>query len=435
MKKALLLVLAAALLCSCSSLVELGDVDHYAITGDFTFAYEQYQRQEKDIRNSQGDLVCSLDLGMLAYASGAYAEAARSLETASRLIDSLYTISISQSLGTYLFNDNVRLYQGEDFESVYANVFSALSYLKLREPEDALVEIRASIEKQSLLKSRYLEEVQRLDQLSLSKGYSFYTNPQSSRFSSSALSYYLGMVIARAQKDYSTFEYCQGAVDKAYSSQVLLYPNKPAFLAQEAFSYAKGQARLNAVAFTGLAPEKIEVKEAMDLPGGWFGIIAYPELQRRPDMIASVVVSLDNGISFRLERLESLTDIALDTFSYKRETYITKTILRTLGRDVAANVFLGLSNDDDLREAGLGGLLYMVGSLFKLGGLVSEQADVRSSHYFPSTAWAGGITLNEGSYTARISFYSAVGTLIDTRVEKLEVKAGNVNLIQALSYL
>ncbi|MDD4012451.1 MAG: hypothetical protein PHI83_09920, partial [Sphaerochaetaceae bacterium] len=211
MKKALLLALTAAMLCSCSSLVELGDVDHYAAIGDFTYAYEQYQRQEKEIRSSQGDLVCCLDLGMLAYASGAYAEAAGSLETASRLIDSLYTISISQSLGTYLFNDNVRLYQGEDFESVYSNIFSALSYLKLEEPEDALVEIRASIEKQSLLKSRYLEEVQRLDQLSLSRGYSFYTHPQSSRFSSSALSYYLGMVIARAQKDYSTFEYCQGA--------------------------------------------------------------------------------------------------------------------------------------------------------------------------------------------------------------------------------
>lgn len=43
--------------------------------------------------------------------------------------------------------------------------------------------------------------------------------------------------------------------------------------------------------------------------------------------------------------------------------------------------------------------------------------------------------MDEGSYTARISFYSAVGTLMDTRVEKLEVRAGNVNLIQALSYL
>ena len=54
------------------------------------------------------------------------------------------TDSLSEELGTWVFNDTARTYRGEGFERVYLHAGLALAYLALGYEEDSRVEIRRS---------------------------------------------------------------------------------------------------------------------------------------------------------------------------------------------------------------------------------------------------------------------------------------------------
>ena len=69
----------------------------------------------------------------------------------------------------------------------------------------------------------------------------------------------------------------------------------------------------------------------------------------------------------------------------------------------------------------------------KLFNYASESADVRSSHFLPSTAWVGAVNLTPGEYTLKVAFQDLGGRTIYTQIiPKAKVEISGTNLIEAI---
>lgn len=144
----LTLLLVVFLSFSCSTFIALDRVTNSYKDGNFDHSYQLLLSLEREYLKRQGPLVYNLDLGIMAHYNSLYKESNGYLDRAEQLIKELYTQSISANLASYLVNDNTRAYQGEDYEDLYLNIFKALNYIKLKDGEAALVELRRLEEKE-----------------------------------------------------------------------------------------------------------------------------------------------------------------------------------------------------------------------------------------------------------------------------------------------
>ena len=102
--------------------VQAGSYDHALTVLD-----KEKGTARKTIYSSKNEILLYLDRGMIKHYAGMYDESSRDLEMAEQLIEEAFTKSISQEIGSYLLNDNVKDYSGEDYEDLYINVFNSLN--------------------------------------------------------------------------------------------------------------------------------------------------------------------------------------------------------------------------------------------------------------------------------------------------------------------
>ena len=430
---ALTLVLACLLLCSCTSVIDLSNVTSDYRSGHFDGAREMYESQKSSIISTQGEIVYNLDYGMLSMMSGDLKASNLCLDAAETAIADGYTKSITQNIGSYLMNDNAIEYAGEDYEDIYINIFKALNYYSLGSAEDAMVELRRSAEKQSRLQSRYDQQYSQVKDYVDSNDYSVSVQHFDYDFSTSALSSYLMMTMSRSMKDYNTFEVARKQVTQAFATQSSLYDfSLPSFLSSETYDMDSGTARLNIIAFSGLAPIKEQREEYVDMPNGDIGKLAYPVLVSRGSSVRSVKISVDGKNPVPLELIENLDSIVRDTFQPKQQLAISKTILRSYLKNAATQVYDNVAKDKDTNET-LSMIFQILGSITRLTNVISEQADVRCSHFLPSKAWATGITLKPGKHAVSMMFCDSLGRILGQSDFEVEVREGETNLIESVS--
>lgn len=99
-------------------------------------------------------LLYLLELGMVNHASGKYAEAIEKFKEAEKLAVLNDYTSISQEVGSVLFNDSTKEYKGEDFEKILINVYMAIDYTLLGKWDSALVECRRVNQKLDVMISK-----------------------------------------------------------------------------------------------------------------------------------------------------------------------------------------------------------------------------------------------------------------------------------------
>ncbi len=419
------------LLGSCSSVIDISNTEKLYRQGNFSAAYASLLSKRDAIIRRQGSLIMDLDAGLLSRLSGEYELSNAQLTSSEKKIQQAYTESISANLASFIVNDNTRDYQGEAYEDIYINVFKALNYMHLGKEESALVELNRSIEKQTFLKQKYETQKKKVTSYANDKGVeNVDLDTYSIAFSSSALANYLSMVVARGIGDDNLFRYSLYQVERSFLTQPMLYPFAvPSSLAEEEEPIPEDQGRLNLVAFNGLAPQKHEAVDAVYISRNNFAKIAYPVLIAKPSPIQRVVVSLDDGRSFQLEKLESISSIAIETFkassSLARMKAVTRSTLKALGIAIYDEV-TSQNNEKTVGEEVLGWLM-------KLANYASESADVRSSHFLPSTAWVGAANLDPGEYTLHVAFQDGGGRTIYTQtITKVEVKPSRANLAEAI---
>ncbi|MDY0290623.1 MAG: hypothetical protein RBR15_17515 [Sphaerochaeta sp.] len=418
------------LLGGCSSVIDISSTEKLYMQGNFSGAYASLLSKREAIIQKQGSLIMDMDAGLLSRLAGQFKLSNEQLSSSERKILQAYTESVSANIASFIVNDNTREYQGEAYEDIYINVFKALNYLHLGQAESALVELNRSIEKQTFLKQKYETQKKKVTTYATSQGIKDVDmETYSIAFSSSALANYLSMVVARGIGDDNLFRYSLNQVERSFQTQPTLYPFAiPSSLEVEAQPIPEDKGRLNLVAFNSLAPQKIEAVDAIYVSRNNYAKIAFPVMVERVSPIQRVVVTLDDGTRFQLEKLESISSIAVETFkassSLSRLKAVTRSTLKALGIAIYDEV-TRKDNEQTVGEE-------LLGWLMKLANYASESADVRSSHFLPATAWVGAANLAPGEYSLRVAFQDGGGRTIYTQtIPKVEVRLSQANLAEA----
>jgi hypothetical protein len=424
------LALAAALLASCAT-GSFHRVDRALDAGRYGESVDVLEDERSSLYGS-GDLILYyLDKGMLGHYAGRYAESSQLLEAGERAIEEAYTKSVVQELGTYLVNDTLRDYAGEDYEDIYINTFNALNYYHRGDMEGALVEIRRMNNKVRYLADKYGVARSALQQKALEESLSIPANPQApSAFNDSALARYLGMLFYRGSGRLDDARIDGEYLRLAFANAPLLYPQPlPSSLDQE-LRIPAGQARFNVLAFAGLSPVKEAVAVRLPLGSGRYVKISLPQLRYRPSSVARIELILDDGRRFDLELLEDIQAIAGETYKAREGLIYLKTIIRASLKSAGSVVFDAMAD----RTEGGASLIY---SLLSLGSQIfveaSEQADLRISRYFPARAYVGGISLEPGRYSCEVVYYNAAGRVVASfPYEDILVQENQLNLLEVV---
>ena len=400
-----------------------------------------------------------LDRGILEHYAGKYAESARDLEEAERLIQEAYTRSLGEDIAAYFGNDNARSYAGEDYEDIYTNVFNALNFYHQGDLGAAGVEVRQISEKLAFLEDKYgparnskikPELVSAFVANALGTacavaglegflvdipGEILKPDPPALPFKDSALARYLSAVFYRGGGKADDARIDLHAVSAIHRASPHIYRHA-ADVAGE-YSVPPGKARLNFIAFSGLSPVKAEKIEDLDLKFfptisalrtfdneklrlTW-GNLALPVLEERPSTVTSVSVSV-NGENLELGLLEDFGAVIRETFNVKYPSIRARAYIRALIKYMSVEIAAQTAIEKGLSEM----LIIPSTAALKKSVDIAERADIRSSRYFPGKAFAGGINLEPGLYSVTFTFSGGEKTS-----KEMIVEPGRVNLIEA----
>ncbi|MCL2092572.1 MAG: hypothetical protein FWH12_00090 [Treponema sp.] len=424
----LVLILSSGLLGCAGSPDVFAPVDAEVRSGSFIRALVNFE-EPRLLRNAyppRNQILFHLDRGMLHHYAGQYGESFQDLHRAEQLIEEAFTRSITADIGTFIVNDNVQDYSGEDYEDLYINVFNALNFYHLNDLEGALVEIRRMNAKSNYLADKYEAPKRRVLNAHQEIDPSQFPM-EASRFSNSALARYLGVLFYRGTGRFDSARIDLMELRRAYDlAPDVYYHPLPSSLAGE-LSIPSGMGRLNVIAFTGLAPikkeENILIPLLLPFPHNLVRI-TFPVMESRPAAVQLVEVVLDTGERFALELLEDMGAVAEDTFKSRHGLIILKAAARSIVKNTAGAVSSAVVSDN----VGAGAGLLM--SLFtKIATEASEQADVRISRFFPRYALVGAQNLVPGEYTVTVNFHSG-GRIVESQRQEIRIREQGLNLLQ-----
>jgi hypothetical protein len=437
--RAITVILSALLLWGCASTVELGGVERPLMAGRFEEAATALDEHGAQVQHAQGELVLTLDQGMVRHYARDFESSNKSLTEAERLISDAFTKSITEDVGSYIVNDNVKTYPGEDFEDIYSNVFKSLNYQALGKTEDAMVEIRRATEKQQVLRNKYEKLFAKTSRSARDNDVAAISQNDvvSIEFSHSALADYLGMLYCRQLGAEADKGYFYRQVSSAFASQPKLYPFPVPKSLDTELAVPTGMARINILAFSGLEPEKKEESTYLPISNTPAMKIALPVMMRRGTLVSRVDVTIGDE-HFSLEPIEDLSAVAINTFELRAQDIANKTIVRATMKALGTSIVDGVAhhaakNSSDADKPGMEFLADMLTLFSNVFSVASERADLRMSHFFPSIARVGGVNVSPGTYDVTVQFKDSSGFVVGRVVFKdYVVRSGKLNLCEAV---
>ncbi|GHV96267.1 hypothetical protein AGMMS50293_25870 [Spirochaetia bacterium] len=427
------LSLVLLLVLSCASTGSFTKLDSAVERTHYAESIELLEEKKYSLYSAEKDSVLYfLDKGMLSHYAGQYEESSALLESGERAIETAFTKSVSRDIGSYLLNDNMLEYPGEDYEDIYINTFNALNYYHRGEIEDALVEIRRMNNKLAYLATKYDLLVSELQQKALEEKLTqIPANPNApAKFTDSALARYLGMLFYRADGLYDDARIDNEWLRLAFANAPQVYKHSPPSSIANELNIPKGKARFNIIAFSGLSPVKRSMEMRIPLPGSRWVKIALPELEHRRSEVTRIEAAFDHGESFNLELLEDLNAVAGETFKTRKNIIYLKSIIRATVKGLSSSVL-----DSAAKEAGgeTGAILGLLSFITQIFAETSEQADLRISRYFPARAYVGGINLEPGVYSFTIKYYGGNNREITSlRYTDMPIAENVLNLAEAV---
>ena len=430
----LVLILGLGLLAGCSSMqtqkAQFREVDRRASIGDFRGAAQELEASKAEYYAEKDRVLFYLDLGMLCHLGRDYPRSNDMLTKAEEAIDELYTTSISKGALSLLLNDNALDYDGKDYEDVYLNVFKAVNYLSLNQFDGAFVEVRRINNKLAVLEDKYAKVVQQYDNSEQGRGMFKSVHCQ---FNNSALSRYLSMLMYRAEGEMDGARVDFKKISDAWRTQGQVY-NFPMPDLSSSMRVTPGQARISVIAFIGRSPELFQrvltvhtFQNAIavytsdgkrdehlglipwpNMTSGFHFKFALPYLQKKGTRVRRAEIEIDGKPAWPLSLIESMENTAEDTYQMKQTITYIKTIIRTVIKGVAnekANVEL-----DKKTGGGLWGELTRAVTSAAVDA--TENADLRLSRYFPSSALVGDVEVPPGVHSVAVRFFDANGGLV-----------------------
>jgi len=435
-------------LLSCSGNPEAyKDIDDAVVySNDFDKGLEEIRKGQEGyppVYPARNAISLFLDRGLLEHYAGYYRASSLDLQEAERLIEEAYTRSISESVASYIANDNTKTYPGEDYEDIYINVFNALNYYSRGDLEGAMVEIRKitiSSGKLDMLSRKYENarpEIQDwvMDQL---RNFGIFYYPefppgQAVNFSNSALARYLSLLfyLGDGKDDDARIEFEQ--LRAAYSDNPNIYKTPFPVSAADAMNVPPGKARLNIISFIGLSP----VKEEGIFPNAFpflrnsylrSAVFKLPKFAERKSGISRIEVVVSGGGNFSLELLEDMGAVIKETYNARFSNLFFKTYIRTMLKYAAADASAVRAAE---RRSSSAAMLSAI--IAKSAIDASESADIRMSRYLPDKAYIGGFNLAPGTYTVTVNYLSGRRIIASDEHRNVMVRPGVLNLIESVS--
>jgi len=412
------------LVLSCAS-ATFNEVDSGARQGYYQNALDKVEKDNGKLYPRNSRLLYYLDAGMLSHYAGEYGKSLELLQEAERAIEEAYTKSVTQAIGSGLVNDNTKDYAGEDFEDIYINVFNALNYYFKGQPESAVVEIRKMNEKLAYLETKYWELDKELAEQAEKDG----VDPATliSKFANSALGRYFGILFHRAGGNENGMEVEYRLLLAAFQNAPKIYSFPVPSTTEGELNIPAGKARLNIIGFSGVSPIKKEAVTRTRIDDASYIKIALPKLETRPSLITRIEAVLSNGEKINLEPVENIDAVYEETFKRTFNGIYKKTVIRSATKAVSG---VAISNAVYKAEGAAGLALALAGLTAQAAADAGEKADIRTSRFFPSKAWVTGVTLDPGTYTITVIFYSGGAALKQDEYE-LEIKTNVLNLVES----
>ena len=134
--------------------------------------------------------------------------------------------------------------------------------------------------------------------------------------------------------------------------------------------------------------------------------------------------------SVLMEPLESINNIALDTFAQHQTLIYLRAMIRSITKAVSTAVWGGLA--DNTSDMGLG-LLFSVAQLAStVATEATERADVRCTRFFPALAWVAGVWLDPGNYRVVIEYKNSSGKVVSQEEQTVSLRSNGLNLVESL---
>lgn len=416
---------------SCTTSVDFHSVFVQDVkNGNYELVYSTLEESSKDFYSKHDDVLQMLDLGLLAHYSEFPEVAINYLNQAEKLIEENYSKSITQNISSYILNDNVIDYAGEEYEDIYVNLFKCLTFISIEDYEKAFVEIRRFNNKLKSLSVKYQNQIYKIKEEANFNDDSYNEENYKIQFYDSVFARYLSMLLYLYEGDIDSAKIDYNFLVSAFNTQKQLYNFSFPKQIEENFYTQKNNVRLNVIAFSGMAPRKKEES----ISNVYYGYkVAFPVMYNMTSEVASIKLIAINQSTKEIykkdfEKIECISNIAVDTFKQRQNLIYTKSIARSLIKVTTTAVLGNLKEKND--NESIFNLLYYSSMI---ANQLTEVADIRTSKYFPSSVYASGIDLPEGNYDIIIDYFSSNGTQIFRKVfNDYDVSKNKLNLLEAV---
>ena len=416
---------------SCASNVDLHSVFVQDIkNGNYEFVYSNLEQSSKKFYSQHDDVLKMLDLGLLAHYSNFSKSSISYLNQAEKLIEENYSKSISQNISSYILNDNIIDYPGEDYEDIYVNLFKCLTFISEQNYESAFVEIRRFNNKLKILSIKYQDKISEVKNHAKIETVALDQDDFKINFYDSVFARYLSMLLYLYEGDVDSAKIDYNYLVSAFNTQKNLYNFSFPKQIEENFYTPKDTPRLNVIAFSGLSPRKKEESISSFYYGFKIGLPVMYNIKSEVSTIKLIAINKNTKKSYKkdFEKIESISNIAVDTFKQKQSLIYAKSIARSLMK-YGTTAVLGVAKENSENE-GLLDFLYMTSLIVNQ---VTEVADIRTSKYFPSNVYISGIDLPEGDYDIIVNYFSSNGNQLYTKVfENYNLSKNKLNLLEAV---
>jgi hypothetical protein len=445
-----LLVLLIFVLSGCGSMRTR--TDHYRgiLTNINTGKYDKAVQRIKAARaqgyyEEKDRVVYYLELGMAYHYAGKYDSSNAVFELADEAMDELFTKSITKAAASILLNDNALDYFGEDYESIYVNVFKAVNYIHLNKFDDAFVEVRKAQVKLDGLKNKYMKYV---DELETSKDFKAKVKMMDVPLYDDVLARYISMSLYRADGDPDDARIDVEKILELFKNLPRIYNFRlPDFLSSPVMNPVPFQV----LCFTGPAPAKYPVQLSITTYDNWVNVsgstdkrfwmnipmpvqsgyhfkFQLPEIKEIPTAVKRIDIYANDRLLGSTDMLENMQNVAISTFRTHQSVIYFKTVVRAVLKGLAA-----AEAKEELRKQSNDQLVNFLTDLATdIAVDATENADLRFWRTMPGYAWAGEFMLEPGSYSIRIEYKNAQGMLIAKKVyPDIKISPDKLNFIES----
>ncbi|MCF7859744.1 MAG: hypothetical protein K9N07_10565 [Candidatus Cloacimonetes bacterium] len=399
------------------------EIDKLVESERYSAAIHEIEMKKDDYYDDKDILLYYLDMGVLHHYAGNYKESNKYLERANQSIEALFTQSISKGASSVLLNENVLDYSGEDYENLYINIFRAMNYYKLNDIDAALVEIRAMHEKLDVINDNYADLI---DSMNKSDTTSIDYSLPELEFKDSAFGRYFSSILFERLgfEDDARID-LEKAIDLCKEQKVIYNFPIPSF---EFTSAKMNSTCIDLIVCLGRAPLKepkeyyisttnnyLIIKEVKGNSSVKVEEIFWPKIKPNLNFKFAVPILISQGSSVHkikifdkneflgeLKKFESINNIAEETFERKKKIIYLKAIVRT----IVKGLLVEAANRELDKQTGGGLLGSLTRSISSKLMNYTENADLRTSRYYPGEIWVGKVLIPPKKQTLEIKYYN-----------------------------